>query len=312
MKIYRNGQEFELTYEELRAAFLEMDKIYRLEDAEQQFLSYIEYEEYGSDQAWIDEFSAKYGFTPEAAIDPQSESFILQKLQDDFECSQSCDIPENDLWREIIDVTLRKFASLKRAADLHGPMLNESHMLPPELVCMNSGLEARYELIQRYSNPDIVYHCVTEDGSDAFVSIDKMTGITVKTNMCNGWIKEMRYDPKGRFEGSRSAGKWQKSTSATNGISVKAIPNELSLNFGDAEARRTMIRLYGAKGSAFSGINEDGENVVVSIVDSGICVRTNQSNGWIRVNYYDVDGNACGETFDGKWKESHIAHREGA
>lgn len=56
MKIYRNGQEFELTYEELRAAYLEMDKIYRLEDAEQQFLSYIEYEEYGSDRHGLRNF----------------------------------------------------------------------------------------------------------------------------------------------------------------------------------------------------------------------------------------------------------------
>ena len=80
------------------------------------------------------------------------------------------------------------------------------------------------------------------------------------------------------------------------------IPNDLSKNFGDIACRRKMMELYGDSTFPFSGTNEDGEDVLVSISKTGIVVSTNQSNGWVRVNYYDQDGFPAGETYDGRWK----------
>ena len=53
----------------------------------------------------------------------------------------------------------------------------------------------------------------------------------------------------------------------------------------------------------FTGTNADGEMVKLSIdKERGIVLNTYQENGFVRVNYYNKDGLAEGETFDGKWK----------
>lgn len=83
---------------------------------------------------------------------------------------------------------------------------------------------------------------------------------------------------------------------------MQTIPNELTANFGDIQVRRQLMQQYGRNNSAYSGVNADGEQVLVSISTDSIVVATNQSNGWIRKNYYDAEGNADGETYDGKWK----------
>ena len=83
---------------------------------------------------------------------------------------------------------------------------------------------------------------------------------------------------------------------------VKDIPNELSQSFGKVETRVELMRLYGDSKFPFSGVNEDGERVLVSINPDSIIVNTYQSNGWVRVNYYDESGYNDGETFDGRWK----------
>ena len=82
---------------------------------------------------------------------------------------------------------------------------------------------------------------------------------------------------------------------------MNQIPNELTKDFGDIECRRKLIELYGNSSTAYSGVNEDGEDVLVSIDTTGIVVKTNQSNGWVRVNYYDETGDAAGETYEGRW-----------
>ena len=41
-------------------------------------------------------------------------------------------------------------------------------------------------------------------------------------------------------------------------------------------------------------------HLAVSIAKDSIVVKTNQSNGWIRVNYYDENGNPEGESFEGR------------
>lgn len=84
---------------------------------------------------------------------------------------------------------------------------------------------------------------------------------------------------------------------------MKRIPNELSVRFPSVEGRKELIEKYGDSKCMFSGENEDGQLVTVSIdKENGIVVKTNQHNGWIRVNYYDKNGETEGEGFDGKWR----------
>ena len=85
----------------------------------------------------------------------------------------------------------------------------------------------------------------------------------------------------------------------------KRIPNELSAQFDTTEGRRKLVELYGDSDTMFSGENEEGEMVTVSIdAERGIVLNTYQQNGWVRVNYYNKDGVAEGESFDGRWKEN--------
>ena len=80
------------------------------------------------------------------------------------------------------------------------------------------------------------------------------------------------------------------------------IPNELSAKFNTMEGRKRILQEYADIETMFVGENEDGERVYLSVAHSGMVLRTEQSNGWVRVNYYDAEGDATGETFDGKWK----------
>ena len=85
-------------------------------------------------------------------------------------------------------------------------------------------------------------------------------------------------------------------------MKTKAIPNEMSAKFADPAGRRELMKMYGGSAFPYVGHNADGESVLVSIMTNGITVRTEQSNGWVRVNYYDENGLAAGETFDGRWR----------
>ena len=80
------------------------------------------------------------------------------------------------------------------------------------------------------------------------------------------------------------------------------IPNELSAKFNTLEGRKQIIAEYVDSDTMFVGENEDGECVYLSVSDTGMVLRTEQLNGWVRVNYYVADGDATGESFDGKWK----------
>lgn len=83
---------------------------------------------------------------------------------------------------------------------------------------------------------------------------------------------------------------------------VTKIPNDLSIQFKTREGRKVLIDTYGDSNSMFFGENEDGENVYLSIAHTGIVLKTEQDNGWVRVNYYDENGYSVGEGFDGKWR----------
>ena len=85
---------------------------------------------------------------------------------------------------------------------------------------------------------------------------------------------------------------------------MTSIPNRLSLEFGSQAVRKQLIALYADSETMFTGTNEHGETVYLSIAASGIVLKTEQENGWVRVNYYDANGVATGEGFDGKWRDS--------
>ena len=78
-----------------------------------------------------------------------------------------------------------------------------------------------------------------------------------------------------------------------------SIPNELSSRFDTVAGRKELIDRYGDSNSMFIGNNAEGETVYLSVDACG----TEQESGWGRVTYYDADGVAIGEGFDGKWKE---------
>ena len=76
--------------------------------------------------------------------------------------------------------------------------------------------------------------------------------------------------------------------------------NELAKDFNNREIRILLMKEFGDSDEPYCGINEDGEAIMLSIHSDSIVVRTNQSNGWVRVNYYDELGNQEGEMYEGR------------
>lgn len=79
--------------------------------------------------------------------------------------------------------------------------------------------------------------------------------------------------------------------------------NELASNFGDIEARRKLIAEFGNSDTAFSGKNQEGEDVMISIAKTGIIERIWQKNGFMRVDEYDKNGCFVGQTYEDDWGE---------
>lgn len=59
---------------------------------------------------------------------------------------------------------------------------------------------------------------------------------------------------------------------------------------------------YGDSEQPFFGKNSNGETVCVHIAKDSIIIDTYQSNGWLRKNYFNSNGVADGEAFEGRWK----------
>ena len=78
------------------------------------------------------------------------------------------------------------------------------------------------------------------------------------------------------------------------------IPNELSSRFNTVEGRKEIIQQFADSNTIFAGENSDGETVRMHVSDTGLILKTEQENGWIRVTFYDADGLCIGETFEGK------------
>ena len=79
--------------------------------------------------------------------------------------------------------------------------------------------------------------------------------------------------------------------------------NALAADFDNAASRRQMVQEFGDYPDALWGENENGEKVMLSICKDGITARVFQSNQWVRVNEYDVNGYMTGETYEGRWAE---------
>ena len=77
--------------------------------------------------------------------------------------------------------------------------------------------------------------------------------------------------------------------------------NALAADFDNAASRRQMVQEFGDYPDALWGENENGEKVMLSICKDGITARVFQSNQWVRVNEYDVNGYMTGETYEGRW-----------
>ena len=88
----------------------------------------------------------------------------------------------------------------------------------------------------------------------------------------------------------------------THASGGRIIPDSDGQLFKSESGRKILMERYGDFEFPFSGVNEDGERVLISIANDSIVINTFQTNGWVRVNYYDADGLADGETFNGRWK----------
>jgi len=83
-------------------------------------------------------------------------------------------------------------------------------------------------------------------------------------------------------------------------ISMKETDDALRFDPSDLAGMKQLMDKFSESVTIFSGENEAGETVYISICHSRIVVRTLQENHWIRLNVYYRDG-SCDETFDGKW-----------
>lgn len=81
-------------------------------------------------------------------------------------------------------------------------------------------------------------------------------------------------------------------------MAVHAISDEVSRKFTTTSGRREMMQKYQG---VYSGTNEEGETIQLSICSQLMELTTFQKNGWVRINWYDAKGQPSGETFDGKW-----------
>ena len=79
--------------------------------------------------------------------------------------------------------------------------------------------------------------------------------------------------------------------------------NDLAKDFDNIENRREIIRLLSDIDTALTGDNENGETVEIHICEGKepLITKTYQENGWVRVNYYDSNGEMTGESFEGRW-----------
>lgn len=81
-------------------------------------------------------------------------------------------------------------------------------------------------------------------------------------------------------------------------------PMEFKVKYDMSKPSVIADMVNGIKSGLYGTKNEDGEDVMVMIEQGDeMTVRTFQSNGWLRVNYYNHLGLSEGETFEGRWNK---------
>lgn len=78
-------------------------------------------------------------------------------------------------------------------------------------------------------------------------------------------------------------------------------PDDLMKNFEDAACRRQLIKQYGDSRAVAVGMNDRGEEVLISVTRTGIVISTYLKSRWIKKGYYNEDGQAVLEEIDGRW-----------
>ena len=103
MKIERNGVEIELTLQEVQQAYDIYLHDCKVLDAKSQYEDWIEYEGFEKNvEKDMEDFVHMYGFHPDAASDPGSEHYLLEKFVSKFDEKFDCGRAENDIWHEAI------------------------------------------------------------------------------------------------------------------------------------------------------------------------------------------------------------------
>ena len=72
-------------------------------------------------------------------------------------------------------------------------------------------------------------------------------------------------------------------------------------DWGNVEYLKMLMNKYGSTKFPFSGKNENGEDIQISIFEDRIILVTYQENGWVRENWYWEDG-TVEELFKGRWE----------
>ena len=80
------------------------------------------------------------------------------------------------------------------------------------------------------------------------------------------------------------------------------IPQEDLKLFKTSKGRCKLMEKYGDSQTAFIGENVDGEMVMTSISHESIVIETHQSNGWVRQDWYDANGDYEAEMYKGRWR----------
>lgn len=77
---------------------------------------------------------------------------------------------------------------------------------------------------------------------------------------------------------------------------------KINFDSSDLEGMCKIMDEYGGSEFPFLGVNQDGEDISISVFKDKIVTVTYQSNGWVRKNIYYQDG-VSEELFKGRWKE---------
>ncbi len=104
---------------ELERGYRQAEHKYLLEDAERHFLEYVGFdvdadEEDGDNAAANQTFMDTYGFSIGEAINDSSESYLLDDMVELFERKRDCNLPENDVWENVVQAVLMRCAASRR------------------------------------------------------------------------------------------------------------------------------------------------------------------------------------------------------